>query len=167
MEKPAKERGSLDELRELLKEFDNAMLVTATPEGLLRARPMALHDPDEVPGCDLWLVTSDDSPKVAEITFEENVCVACLRPRDRAYVSISARARLEQDRGEIHRLWRPAWKAWWDGPDDPSIALLKLDVRRAEYWEPEGGRLRVLYETVKGTVTGGKADEGLNPPKEI
>jgi general stress protein 26 len=165
MEKPAKETGSLEELRAQLTDFRTGMLVTQTPEGLLRGRPMALQDPEALTDCDLWLVTSDDSPKVAEITFEENVCVTCFRTGDGAYVSISARARLEQDRTEIRRLWNDHWKAWWEGPDDPTIAILKLEVRRAEYWEPKGGRLRVLYEMVKGMVTGKK--EELNPPKEV
>jgi general stress protein 26 len=162
-----KESGKVEELRKFLEEFDTGMLVTQTPEGLLRGRPMALQDASELGDCDLWLVTSDDSPKVAEITFEENVCVTCFRPKDRAYVSISARARLEKDRAEIRRLWKPDWKLWWDSADDPHIAIMKLEVRRAEYWEPKGGRLRVLYEVVKGMVTGKRPDEGMNPPKEI
>jgi general stress protein 26 len=36
----------MKELRELLEEFDTVMLITRTPEGLLRARPMAVQDPE-------------------------------------------------------------------------------------------------------------------------
>jgi general stress protein 26 len=163
-----KDPGNLKELRDLLEEFDTVMLITRTPDGLLRARPMAVQDADAIPGWDLWLVTADDSPKVAEIAYEENVCVCALRSRDRAYISISARAEVQRDRAEIERLWKPDWKLWFpEGKDDPSIAIMKLDVVRAEYWEPEGGRLRVLYDMVKAAVTGKAASEELNPPKEV
>jgi general stress protein 26 len=162
-----KDPGTLTELRELLAELDTIMLVTRTPEGLMRARPMALQDLDAVKDCDLWLVTGEETPKVAEISEEHSVCVAALRSRDRAYVSISARADVQRNPAEIRRLWQPSWKAWFDGPDDPRIAIMKLEVLRAEYWEPEGGRLRVLYEVVKGALTDQKADEGLNPPKTV
>lgn len=38
-------RGSIDELKTLLQEFDTAMLTTLTPEGLFRARPMPVQEP--------------------------------------------------------------------------------------------------------------------------
>jgi hypothetical protein len=38
---------------------------------------------------------------------------------------------------------------------------------RSRGWEPEGGRLRVLFEMVKGMIRGQRADETLNPPKSV
>lgn len=162
-----KDSGNLQELRDLLKDFDTVMLVTRTREGLMRARPMALQDMDDMPDCDLWLVTGEDTPKVAEISEEHSVCVAAFRSRDKAYVSISARADVQRNPAEIKRVWKPDWKIWFNGADDPTIAIMKLEVLRAEYWEPEGGRLRVLYEMVKGAVSGKKPDDALNPPKTV
>lgn len=147
------ESGSLQELYDLLAEFNVAMLVTRTPDGFLRARPMEVQDPKEMPGCDLWFVTADETPKVGEIQQEQQVAVTCYRPRDRAYVSISARARVEHDQEAVKRVWKPDWKAWIPGgPDDPHVALIKLTIEQAEYWEPAGGRLRVLYEMVKDAI---------------
>ena len=161
-------RGTLQELYDLLNEFDTAMLVTITPDGKLRARPMELQAPGELPGCDLWFVTGDDTAKVMEIAGEEQVCVCAYRGRDNAYVSISARARLERDRAAISRLWRPSWKLFFpEGVNDPTIALLKLTVERAEYWAPEGGQMRVLYEMIKSAFTGEPLEASLNPPKHV
>jgi general stress protein 26 len=163
-----KAAGSLSELREMLKAFDTAMLVTTTEEGLLRARPMAVQDLDALPGVDLWFVTHDDTAKVAEISYEHNVCVACYRAKDRAYISISARAEMERNPELVKRLWKPDWKAWFPaGPEDPAITIVKLTVQKAEYWEAEGGRLRVLYSMLKATLHGKAADAELNPAKEI
>lgn len=161
-------RGSLEELYTLLKEFGVAMLVTVTPEHQLRARPMALQDPSEVPDADLWLVTGDDTSKVYEINKEHQVCICTYRSRDAAYVSISALATFDKNREEIKRLYKPSWKAWFtEGENDPTITLLKLKVEHAEYWEPTGGRPRILFEKVKSMLTGEPADKNLNPPKHV
>ncbi|AKT36574.1 pyridoxamine 5'-phosphate oxidase family protein [Chondromyces crocatus] len=159
-------RGSLQELYELLKEFDVALLITQTPQGFLRARPMAMQNPDEVPDCDLWFVTSDETPKVGEIEKEHQVAIACYRPRDRAYLSISAVARVERDNETIKRLWKPDWQAWLPHGAEQT-ALLKLTLERAEYWEPKGGVLRVLYEQAKAVLTGESAGKGLEPVKHV
>lgn len=161
-------RGSIVELKQMLKEFDTALLTSITAEGLVRSRPMAVQDPEEVPDCDLWFVTSTESAKAVEIAQERQVGVGAYRSRDRGWLSISAWASFERDQALVRRLFKPAWKAWFvNGPDDPTIMLIKLMVERAEYWEPEGGRARVLYEMVKARLRGEPADANLNPPKTV
>jgi general stress protein 26 len=165
---PPAARGSLIELKQLLKEFDTALLTSVTPEGLIRSRPMAVQDSDEVLDCDLWFVTSSDSTKVGEIVQDRQVGVGAYRARDKSWLSISAWASFERDEELIRRLFKPAWKAWFpSGADDPTIVLLKLQVERAEYWEPAGGRARVLYERVKARLRGEAADAHLEPPKTV
>ena len=144
--KPEPPRGSKEELRALLAGFDTAMLIGIGPDGMLRARPMGLQR-DALPGCDLWFVSADDTHKTDEIDRHQQVNVCCLRMRDRAYVSLSARAWIERNPHEVQRLWQPEWKLWFgeERPEDGGIVLLKLDVERAEYWDPDGGRPRVVY----------------------
>ena len=161
-------RGSLDELKALVHEFDTAMLTTLTPEGLFRARPMAVQEPCVEVECDLWFVTSLDSAKSDEIAHEHQVGVSCYRPADGAYASISAIARIRRDREQIARLFKPAWKVWFpEGPSDPTIALIEMQVERGEYWNPGTGPVRLLHEMVKSLVGGGPAARNLPPPKKI
>lgn len=167
-EQPPVQPGSLDELKELLAEFQTAMLTTVTSEGLLRSRPMSVQERhDELP-CDLWFVTGIDTPKVEEIEQQHQVGVSCLRPKDSAYLSISGLARLRRDRELVRRLFEPDWKIWFpEGADDPTIGILELTVERAEYWEPKGGRLRVVYEMARSLVKGEPAGADLPPRKKI
>jgi len=162
-------QGSLSELKKLLQEFETALLVTSTDEDQLRGRPMAIQKPASELDCDLWFVTSIDSAKMGEIERKPHVCVMCLRGKHgSAYISISARARVRRDRELVRKLFQPDWKIWWPaGPDDPNIAFIEMDIERAEYWEPEGGAVRVLYEMVKSLVRGEAADANLPPPKKI
>jgi general stress protein 26 len=162
------EPGTLGELYALLKEFDAAMLVTRTSDGFLRARPMAIQEPGEVSGCDLWFVSADDTAKIGEIEREQQVALSCYRPSDRAYLSISAVATIDHNQDEIRRLWKPDWTAWLpNGPEDPHAALIKLTIERAEYWDPAGGKIRVLYEMAKAMVQGKSAAENVPPLKRI
>jgi general stress protein 26 len=162
-----KKPGSLDELYRLLQDFDTVMLVTLTPDHQLRARPMALQDRSLVADCDLWFVTAADTAKVEEINEEHRVNVCCLRSRDKAYLSISATARISDDANEIRRLYQPDWRVWMGDDHTASAVLLKLTIERAEYWAPEGGRVRVLYEMLKAAVSGEAASDKLPPPREI
>jgi general stress protein 26 len=167
-ERSEKTEGSLDELRATLREFDTVMLVTIGEGEMMHARPMALQDLDERLDCDLWLVTSMQTTKVHEIGRDRKCAVVALRSRDGAYVSIAATARCERNEAEVKRLWKPDWKAWFPkGPDDPEIGIVKLTVDRAEYWEPEGGRLRVLFSMAKNVMQGRPADADLNPVKQV
>lgn len=160
--------GSLDELKEMLQSFDTAMLTTVTPMGLLRARPMAIQEQTPELKCDFWFVTSLDSPKTDEIAHDHQVGVSCFRSRDRAYLSISAIARVRREPELIARLFKPDWRLWFpDGPQDPTIALIEMQVQRGEYWSPEGGPMRVLYELVKSLIAGESAVANMPPPKKV
>src|SRR5208337_4347672 len=51
------------------------------------------------------------------------------------YVSFTGHASVVQDREKMQDLWCPAYRAWFPrGLDDPELALLRVDVERAEYW---------------------------------
>lgn len=144
-------RGSKPTLLAMLQEFDAAMLVTIDDEGALRARPMQLQR-ERLSDCDLWLATPDDSPKIDDIERHREVDLCCVRTRDHAFLSISARARIDRNVDEVTRLWHPSWRLWLgdEKPEDGGIVLLKLEIERAEYWEPAVGRLHVLYAAGPG-----------------
>ena len=51
-----------------------------------------------------------------------------------------------------------------DGPDQADIALIKVDAVEAEYWEPKGGKLTVMFEMARGLLKGEHPE--INPPVE-
>jgi general stress protein 26 len=53
------------------------------------------------------------------------------------------------------------YKAWFPrGKDDPEIAVLRVEVNEADYWEASSGRLVMLAKYVAASVTGGKVAIG-------
>ena len=62
-----------------------------------------------------------------------------------------------KDRALIERFWSPIVAAWYDeGPDDPDLVMLKLDLTQAELWNNSTGTFvaSMLY-----ALTGDRADK--------
>src|SRR5690606_15092445 len=112
-----------EKLRDLLRDFDHAMLVTRAANGQLRSRPMVLSDVEDEGT--LWFLTQRQSGKMEEIASDEHVNVA-LQARTK-FVSISGKAHAVNDRHKLSELWNEAWKVWFpEGKDDPTLTLLKV-----------------------------------------
>ena len=141
-----------EHLYDLLQGFDTAMLITRAGSGNLHARPMAIAELRA--DADAYFVTSIDSPKIAEIDADADVLLTF--QSERQYAAVYGRVNVIQDRGLIERLWKEPWKAWFPrGKSDPSIALLRFDADRGEFWDSAGTRgVRYAFEAAKAYVRG-------------
>lgn len=146
---------------EVLEHFENAMLVTRSTDGFLRARPMAIAK-SESDG-DLWFITHFESGKVDEIMSDPR-CSAVMQGMTR-YLSLSGRAEIVKDRKKLEELWKPTYDAWFEkGKDDPDLALLHFKAEEGEYWDNSGTKgLRYMFEVAKALVTGGTVDVSKLP----
>ena len=153
-----KREESIEKLKSLTEGIDFCMLTTING-GQLRSRPMSTQEFDE--NGDLWFFTSDDTHKVEEIERDSRVNVAYSKPEDNVYVSVAGKAQLVKDKEKIEELWNPILKAWFPkGLDDPTLALLKISVEEAEYWDSPSSTIVQLVGFVKALVTGKSADGG-------
>jgi general stress protein 26 len=150
-----------DKLRDLLEDFSVAMLVTRTPAGQLRARPMALAEVE--PGGTLWFATDRDSAKVEELEADPQVAVTM--QSGAKFVSLSGHAQVVDDRQKLAQLWKTEWKVWFpDGQDDPKIRLLRIDGHTGEYWDNSGTQgVKYLIEAGRALLTGDRPDVGADP----
>ncbi|PZV07286.1 MAG: pyridoxamine 5'-phosphate oxidase [Leptolyngbya sp.] len=107
--------------------------------GLNNQKPMSVNGEIE-PNGDLWFFTYADSAKVTEIDRGEQVNVSFSAPDKQRYVSLSGTAKTVRDRAKMQELWKPELKAWFPQElDEPEIALLKVTVETAEYWDAPAG----------------------------
>ena len=145
--------GDIKKLHDMVKDIRFAMLTTVEEDGTLRSRPMATQE-FEFDG-DLWFFTSADATKVNEVQHEHHVNVSYAEPKDQKYVSVSGTAQLIRDKAKIEELWNPLFKAWFpDGLEDPQLALLKVSVDKAEYWDSPSSKVVRLFGFAKALVTG-------------
>ena len=126
--------GAEKKLRKLVKGARVAMLTTVAPDGALRSRPMAaLKAPL---GEELWFFTRASAPKAEEIRDNDHVNVTFTDAESDRYLSVSGRASVVKDPTRIAELWSGRLKAWFpDGKKDPDLALLRVHVDCAEYWD--------------------------------
>jgi general stress protein 26 len=147
----------LDKLSTLIDGITIAMLTTTEADGQLRSRPMATQA--MTPEGDLLFYTRRDAPKVDEAEHRP-VNIAYADAKGNTYVSVSGNALLDTDPAEIRAHWKPELKAWFPGGvEDPQIALLRVRVERAEYWDAPHGPIVQVLEFVKA-VTGSPSSIG-------
>ena len=143
----------IQKLGELIKSIRIAMLTTVDLEGRLHSRPMA--NQDTVFDGTLWFFTDENSAKVHELERDKQVNLSYSSPEDNRYVSVSGTAAVVRDRAKMQELWTPLHKAWFPkGLEDPNIALLRVDVERAEYWDSPSSAVVRLFGFAKAIVTG-------------
>ena len=89
------------------------------------------------------------------------------KPDDQRYVSVSGTASTVRDQAKMKELWSPLHKAWFPkGLDDPNIALLRVDVDRAEYWDAPSSAAVRLFGFAKAVLTGKRyGEEGVDHQK--
>ncbi len=147
---------AVKKLGKLISDVQFAMLTTAEPDGTLRSRPMATHTNHnaEFDGT-LWFFTKGESPKVGEVKQDEHVNLSFSSPEQSTYVSVSGTATLVRDKGKAKELWDPKYIAWFPkGLDEPDLALLKVDVSKAEYWDTPSSTVAHAVGIVKALITG-------------
>jgi general stress protein 26 len=156
----------LDELYELIDGIEIAMLTTRRADGRLVSRPMATQTQAE--GDDLWFVTDVESDKLDELAFDPQVNLAYYRNDTREWVSVSGTATVSIDRQRIRELYQEDWKAWFGddggvrdgGPDDPRLALIRVEIHSVIYMKADKPKPLVLFELAKAKVTGKPASLG-------
>ena len=151
-----------EKLREMIKDIDLCMLTTIDESDDLHSRPMSLNSDVDEHGT-LWFFTSSNSHKASEIERTPNVNVSFIDTRQQRYVSVSGMAELVHDREKIKQLWKPVLKAWFpDGPDQSDVALLKVNIRKAEYWDGPSSTVAQALSFVSAIVTGKQVEFGEN-----
>jgi general stress protein 26 len=73
-----------------------------------------------------------------------------------------------RDRAKSQELWTPAMKAWFpDGLNDPDLALLRVQVEGAEYWDSPSSTMVHIVGLVKAVSTGQRYHPGENEKLEF
>ena len=150
---------AIERLGKLMGDFPIAMLTTSAQDHSLHSRPMVnVHK--SLQG-ELWFFTHVHEPEVEEIRGNPQVNVAFAAPDEGRYVSVSGTARSLQDAKRSALLWTDECETWFPkGPSDPELALIKVEVERAEYWDKKSNAMVAVQGFLK-SLAGGKKSEQL------
>jgi general stress protein 26 len=135
-------------------------MLTTHFDGGLRARPVEAR-PDREAGL-IWFVTDLRSGKEHEIEVEHDVGLVFVDPRQKVYLSITARAEVRRDHAKAAEIWKSSDNMWWSGPDDPNVCVLRVTPITAELWDGPASKAVAAYEFAKAKLTGRKPNLGEN-----
>jgi general stress protein 26 len=148
----------LKKLNGLINSLRIGMFTTVEEDGSLRSRPMAAQTVEG--DGDLWFFTQETAPKVGEVEQRRKVNVTFSDERESHWVSVSGTGQVVRDREKMQELWKPFLKTWFpNGPDDPDIALIKVEAEHGDYWD-SSSPARVLLGFAKAAITGERSQAG-------
>ncbi len=145
---------------ELLKKFKTATLVTAGLGGGLHGRPMAIgHIEDDGT---MWFLSDIQSEKVTELASDTHALVS-LSESDK-YLVLTGEVEVVRDTDKAKALWKEPFRAWFKGPDDPALTLLRFQPDEGEYWNNAGAQgIKQAFRAAKAYVTGEKLRDTADP----
>jgi len=147
---------------ELMKDLPIGMMTTFGPGGP-RSVPMARQQVDA--SAELWFITARNTRHVDDLVREPKVSLT-FSSRD-AWVAMTGRAAVVDDRAKLEELWNTFAEAWLPGgPEDPNAILIRVDVDEVEYWDTPGGTIASVISLAKTKLTGETydADHGTLKP---
>ena len=153
-------KSELQTFYDMVENIETAMMTTRRADGHLQSRAMATQK--QAAGADLWFVTTEGSPKLRDLAFDQHVNLSYYKDRTREWISISGVATVTSDRRKIHELYAADWKMWFaeEGDprhgtkDDPRMVLIGVNVHAAVFLEVNKPQPVVLFEIAKGWLTG-------------
>ena len=152
-------QASLDRVWDIIERVGVCMLTTRSAAGL-RARPLEAR-PDREAGI-IWFVTDLRSAKEHEIARDGAVDLVFIDARDKAYLSISAKAEVRSDHAKAAAIWKTTDNAWWRGPGDKNVCVLRVTPITAELWDGPASKALAMIEFARARLVGEKPKLGEN-----
>jgi len=142
-------------LWDLIKDIRFAMFTTRHGNGHLHSRPMTTQNSKLDEDSNLWFFMSRKGEPVADLMAEPSVNVAYADTGADSYVSVSGTAAVVDDIAKKQQLWSKMAEAWFPGGvDDSDLALVRVTITHANYWDVKESKIVQLYQMAKAAVTG-------------
>ena len=136
-------------LDELVDGGTTVMLGTTGPDGRFESRPLTIAGVD---GARLSILVDTTSDWVNALSDGDEGHLTVSDVRANTYVWLNGTARMRRDRETIEQLWNPAAGAFFEGADDPRLAVLEFEAREGNYWTAPSGRLGSLVSMVRAKL---------------
>ena len=154
------EQNHLCRVWDIIEKVGVCMLTTQFAGGM-RARPIEARINRDA-GL-IFFVTDVHSAKHDEIDTAPNVGLVFIDPKDKAYLSITGRARVIRDVAKTEMVWRKTDEVWWPGgPTNPDVCLLLIEPLTAELWDGPASAAIAAFEFAKARLTGEEPKLGEN-----
>jgi general stress protein 26 len=102
---------------------------------------------------------------VAAIEGEQALVHVTIADNDAArYLALNGSAIVVRDEEEAQRLWTPAARVWFDGAEDPNLAVLHFDVTDGHYWSGPAGSVGRAIAFARAVISKDDSALGTDGP---
>jgi general stress protein 26 len=117
-----------------LKDSPFVMLgVEGARDGATQPMTVNFEDRDREDGV-LWIFTAKDHDLTRAIGQSNRAIASYSAKGHDLFASLRGTLRIHNDPRTIDRLWSPIVAEWYEGKDDPKLALVRFDVEDAKIW---------------------------------
>jgi general stress protein 26 len=85
----------------------------------------------------LWIFTAKDHDLTKAMAQSNRAIASFASKGHELFASLRGTLQIVNDRGTIERLWNPVIAEWYQGKDDPKLALVRFDVEDAKIWKSD------------------------------
>ena len=143
-----------------LKDSPFIMLgVEGTRDGATQPMTANFEDQDRERGI-LWIFTAKDHDLTRAMGQSNRAIGSYSAKGHDLFASLRGTLRIANDPATIDRLWNPIVAEWYEGKDDPKMALVRFDVEDAKIWLSDtGGLLKPVFNKLFGRKEEAGMDE--------
>ena len=153
MEKNLQSEEALKKFKKLVEDIRTCMFITNNETETDHTRPMSTIEVED--NGTLWFFTDIRSVKVEEVSTKRQVHLTYAHPGKESYLNVRGTSSVVTDKQQIKDKWSPIVKAWFpNGPEDPNVALLKVEPYQCYYWDSETGKMVQFVKIAIGAITG-------------
>lgn len=107
--------------------------VEGARDGATQPMTVNFEDSDREAGR-LWIFTAKDHDFTRAIGQSNRAIGSFSAKGHNLFASLRGSLRIVNDEATIERLWNPVVAQWYEGKDDPKLALVRFDVENAKIW---------------------------------
>ena len=136
---------------ESLKDSPFLMLgVEGERDGATQPMTVNFEDADRDAGL-LWIFTAKDHDLTRAMGRSNRAIASYSAKGHDLFASLRGTLQIVNDPATIDRLWSPIVGEWYEGKDDPKLALVRFDVEDAKIWKSDvEGFLKPAFNKLLG-----------------
>lgn len=144
-----------ENLWKLIKDIRFGMLTHRDADGVLHSQPLTTQNKALDEDARLYFFISRQGEVYERVQSDPRVGLTYADPGADSYVSVGGMAAISENAAKKRELFSTLVKAWFPGGvDDPDLALLTVDIDRAEYWDMKESQTVQLFKMAKAAITG-------------
>ena len=156
----ADDREIKEKFWDALKDSPFIMLgIEGARDGATQPMTAQFEDEDREAGV-LWIFTAKNHDLTRAMGQSDRGMASFAAKGHGLFASLRGRLSIRNDRATIDRLWNPIVAEWYDGKNDPKLALVRFDVGDAKIWLSDvGGFLKPALNKLLGRKPEAGMDE--------